>query len=86
MSGSLDLEDQEVGGFLVFNKNMVNNLIFKEDNSQENSSKLKVSMEIDIPYGVDIKRVAEDLRKLIGLLECEGDVILNDKDEGESSV
>jgi hypothetical protein len=85
MSGSPTEESQEeqVGGFLVFNKGMVKNLSFKEDKADTYNSKLLVSMEVSVPYGVDVKRVAEDLSKLIGMVGCEGDVVADeDKDAG----
>tara|TARA_R110000824_G_scaffold308060_2_gene495603 strand:- start:1905 stop:2189 length:285 start_codon:yes stop_codon:yes gene_type:complete len=82
--------EKEVSGFLIFNKAMIKNLNFQEDSSDKYNSKLKISMEIDVPYGVDVKRVGEDLTTLISMVGCEGKVNLKndgkDKDEGDPSV
>lgn len=92
MSGSptddSEKKEKDVSGFLVFNKAMVKKLEFKEDSSDKYAAKLEVSMVIDVPYGVNVQRVAEDLSKLIEMLDCEGGIDLENAkdDEGSTSV
>jgi len=84
-----DTVEKEVGGFLIFNKSVIKNLSFKEDSLDKYNSKLKISMEIEVPYGVDITRVGEDLTTLIEMVGCEGRIDLKNDDnnnEGDPPV
>ena len=84
-----DIVEKEVGGFLIFNKSVIKNLNFKEDSVDKYNSKLEISMEIEVPYGVDITRVGEDLTTLIEMVGCEGKINLNNdgnNDEGDPPI